>query len=62
MKTYRDMVSEAQKVVPEVSVEDVKGRLDAGDPMALIDVRDPDEFREGAVESAVHISRGFLEF
>jgi molybdopterin/thiamine biosynthesis adenylyltransferase/rhodanese-related sulfurtransferase len=62
MKTYRDMVSEAQTVVPEVSVEDVKGRLDAGAPLALIDVRDPDEFREGAVEGAVHISRGFLEF
>jgi molybdopterin/thiamine biosynthesis adenylyltransferase/rhodanese-related sulfurtransferase len=56
------MVSEAQQLVPEVSVEDVKARLDASAPLALIDVRDPDEFREGAVESAVNISRGFLEF
>jgi molybdopterin/thiamine biosynthesis adenylyltransferase/rhodanese-related sulfurtransferase len=62
MKTYREMVSEAQQLVPEVSVEDVKARLDASAPLALIDVRDPDEFREGAVESAVNISRGFLEF
>jgi molybdopterin/thiamine biosynthesis adenylyltransferase/rhodanese-related sulfurtransferase len=62
MKTYREMVSEAQQFVPEVSVEDVKGRLDAGATLALIDVRDPDEYREGAVESAVNISRGFLEF
>ena len=62
MKTYREMVSEAKQFVPEVSVEDVKSRLDAGTAPALIDVRDPDEFREGAVESAVHISRGFLEF
>jgi molybdopterin/thiamine biosynthesis adenylyltransferase/rhodanese-related sulfurtransferase len=56
------MVSEAKEFVPEVSVEDVKRRLDAGTAPALIDVRDPDEYREGAVEGAVHISRGFLEF
>src|SRR5262245_11864605 len=62
MKTYREMVSEAKQLVPEVSVEEVKGRLDTSAPMALIDVRDPDEYREGALESALNISRGFLEF
>ena len=30
MKTYREMVSDAKQFVPEVSVEDVKRRLDAG--------------------------------
>jgi molybdopterin/thiamine biosynthesis adenylyltransferase/rhodanese-related sulfurtransferase len=62
MKTYRDLVSDAKKAVPEVSVEDVRDRLAGGQPMVLIDVRDPDEYREGFVDGAVPISRGFLEF
>jgi molybdopterin/thiamine biosynthesis adenylyltransferase len=62
MKTFRDLVAEAKQHVPEVSVEEVRARLAAGDPVALVDVRDPDEYREGAIEGAVSISRGFLEF
>jgi molybdopterin/thiamine biosynthesis adenylyltransferase/rhodanese-related sulfurtransferase len=62
MKTYRDLVSDAKQAVPEVSVEDVRDRLASGQPMVLIDVRDPDEYREGFVDGAVPISRGFLEF
>ena len=62
MKTYRDLVTEAKQAVPEVSVEQIHGRLAAGDPPVLIDVRDPDEYREGFIEGAVGISRGFLEF
>jgi sulfur-carrier protein adenylyltransferase/sulfurtransferase len=62
MKTYRDLVQEAKRLVPEISVEDLSARLRAGTAPTVIDVRDPDEFREGALEGAVHISRGFLEF
>jgi len=62
MKTYRDLVSDAKKAVREVSVEDVRDRLAGGQPMVLLDVRDPDEYREGFVDGAVPISRGFLEF
>jgi molybdopterin/thiamine biosynthesis adenylyltransferase/rhodanese-related sulfurtransferase len=62
MKTYRDLVAEAKRVVPEVTVEDVHARLAKGESLAVVDVRDPDEYREGAVTGAVPISRGFLEF
>ena len=62
MKTYRDLVADAKRAVPEVTVEDVQGRLAQGEAVNLIDVRDPDEYREGAVAGAVPISRGFLEF
>ena len=53
MKTYRDLVAEAKRAVPEVTVEDVHARLARGETLALIDVRDPDEYREGAIASAV---------
>ena len=62
MKTYRDLVAEAREVVPEVSVEQVRRQLTEEASLAVIDVRDPDEFREGAIPGAVAISRGFLEF
>lgn len=62
MRTFRDMVAEAKQVVPEVSVEEVREQLDRGEPLVLIDVRDPDEYREGYIDPAVNISRGFLEF
>lgn len=62
MKTFRDLVNDAKQIVPEVTVEEVRSRLAQGAPLAVIDVRDPDEYREGAVEGAVSISRGFLEF
>mgnify|MGYP006172029087 CR=1 FL=1 len=29
---------------------------------SVIDVRDPDEYRDGHIEAATNISRGFLEF
>ncbi|MBI2462258.1 MAG: ThiF family adenylyltransferase [Candidatus Rokubacteria bacterium] len=62
MKTFREMVAEAKQVVPEVSVEEVRERLDRQEPIVLVDVRDPDEYREGYIDPAVNISRGFLEF
>ncbi len=62
MKTYRDLVAEAKHAVPEVSVEEVSARLADGPPVTVVDVRDPDEYREGAVAGAVNISRGFIEF
>ncbi len=62
MKTYRDLVAEAKQVIPEVSVEEIRRQLAEGSAPVLIDVRDPDEYREGALPGAVPISRGFLEF
>jgi len=62
MKTLREMLAEARQAVPEQGPTELKARLDAGEPVVLIDVRDPDEYRDGYIEPAVNISRGFLEF
>ena len=61
-KTLKDMLAEARAVVPEEGPAEVQRRLAAGEPVALIDVRDPDEYRDGYIEPATNISRGFLEF
>jgi adenylyltransferase/sulfurtransferase len=62
MKTLKEMLAEARQVVPEEGPADLQRRLKSGEPVAVIDVRDPDEFRDGYIEGATNISRGFLEF
>ena len=62
MKTLKEMLGEARQVIPEQGPADLRRRLDAGEPLVLIDVRDPDEYRDGFIEPATNISRGFLEF
>ena len=62
MKTLKEMLAEARQIVPEEGPADLQRRLAAGEPVAVIDVRDPDEFRDGHIEAASNISRGFLEF
>jgi len=42
MKTLKEMLAEARAVVPEQGPAEVKKRIDAGEPLVLIDVRDPD--------------------
>src|SRR2546422_883078 len=62
MKTLREMLAEARQVVPEEGPEDLQRRLKSDTPPVVIDVRDPDEYRDGHIEAAANISRGFLEF
>ena len=62
MKTLKDMLGEARAIIPEQGPADLKKRLDAGEPVVVVDVRDPDEHRDGHIEGATNISRGFLEF
>src|SRR5919204_2330147 len=62
MKTLREMLAEARQAVPEEGPEGLQRRLKSDPPPVVIDVRDPDEYRDGHIEAASNISRGFLEF
>ena len=62
MKTLREMLAEARQVVPEEGPENLARQLKSDKPPVVIDVRDPDEYRDGHIEAATNISRGFLEF
>jgi len=43
-KSYEDLVAEANAVVAGVVPVDLKARLDAGEQIVLIDVREPQEW------------------
>ena len=60
-KTYADMLQEVKAAVKQVSLEDLKARIDAGEDITLVDVREKDEWRQGHIPGAVHVPRGFLE-
>src|SRR5213594_709574 len=60
-KTYKQIMDEARQIVPEVSPEQVKARLDKGEHPVVLDVREKDEVRQGYVPGALSLPRGFLE-
>lgn len=60
-KTYADLLQETKSQVKQVSLEDLKTRMEAGEEFTLVDVREKDEWRQGYIPGAVHVPRGFLE-
>lgn len=60
-KTYSDLLEEVKSGVRTVSLDDLKRRIDAGEELVLLDVREKDEHRGGYLPGAVHVPRGFLE-
>jgi adenylyltransferase/sulfurtransferase len=60
-KTYKQLMEEARQVIPEVTIDEVKNRLERGEQWALLDVREREEYREGHLDGALPLPRGFLE-
>lgn len=44
-----------QQDVPSVSVDELRGMLDRGDPVTVLDIRRPDARSEWAVPGSVHV-------
>jgi len=60
-KTFKDLMEEARREVPEWTIEKVREELGNGKSYVLLDVREKDEFREGHLVDAVSVPRGYLE-
>lgn len=60
MKTAIDLVATAKTVIQEISVQQGTQAVQQAD--LLIDVREADEYVQGHLPGAVHMSRGMLEF
>jgi molybdopterin/thiamine biosynthesis adenylyltransferase/rhodanese-related sulfurtransferase len=60
MATFRDLLAEAKSQIIEIDTAEAEKRIDAGDVLVL-DVREPDEFEQGALPNVLHIPRGHLE-
>jgi sulfur-carrier protein adenylyltransferase/sulfurtransferase len=61
-KNFQEIMAEARKQVPEVSAQEVNELLkNNGKSPILLDVRESDEWRQGHLEGALPLPRGFLE-
>ncbi len=59
--SFQDYLAQAKARIREISVHDLKAKLDAGEALTVIDVREPDEVDNGIVPGAKTIPRGFVE-
>ncbi len=59
MATPRELLNDAKAQIREVEPADV---VDLIGSATFLDVREPDEYEQGALPGAVHIPRGHLEF
>ena len=55
------LVNDAKKRVKETNVADVKRRLDAGERLLLVDVREDSEWTAGHLPGAIHLGKGVIE-
>ena len=61
-RTADSLLDEARKIVPEISAQEAKERLDRGEVDLLLDVREAHEWEEGHIPGALHVPRGSLEW
>ena len=59
MASFRDLLAAAKSEITEVDTAGAAAEIDGG--ALILDVREPDEYEQGAVPGAVHIPRGHLE-
>ena len=58
---FLKLVQDAKQRVKETDVPDVKRRIDSGEKMILVDVREDNEWAKGHLPGAVHMGKGIIE-
>jgi|SRR5882724_3279394 len=57
---FEKLVAEAKKKITEISPQDAATRSNSGEAV-IVDVRDKDEWDDGHIPGAIHLSRGTIE-
>lgn len=58
---FLQLVDDARGRIRELTVQDVKTMLEAGENFELIDVREESEWGRGRLPKAKHLSKGIIE-
>ncbi len=58
---FLKLVEEAKSRIREISIDEVKSRLDRGDNFTLIDVREESEWAQDHLPGAIHLGKGIIE-
>ena len=55
------IVEEARRNIREMTIEDYRNRLAAGEAILLVDVREDREWDAGRLPGAIHLGKGIIE-
>ncbi len=58
---FLQIVEDAKRRVREVSIDQVKARLDRGEEFLLVDVREESEYAKDHLPGAIHLGKGIIE-
>ena len=58
---FLNIVNDARSRVKETTVDDVKHKLDRGEKLMLVDVREESEFAKDHLPGAIHLGKGVIE-
>lgn len=58
---FDQLCADAKARIKEISIEEVKRRLDAGEQLHFIDVREDHEWQKDHAAGAQHLGRGIIE-
>lgn len=58
---FLELVQDAKTRIRETTVAEVMGRLQRGESLHLVDVREESEWARGHLPGAVHLSKGIIE-
>jgi rhodanese-related sulfurtransferase len=58
---FLQLVQDAKKHVRELTVDQVKAKLDRGERFHLVDVREESEFAKDHLPGAIHLGKGVIE-
>lgn len=61
MPSFSQLIERVKSEISEVDVEYVQQRIESGDEVVIVDVRERDEFVDGHIEGTEFIPRGFLD-
>ena len=58
---FLKLVQDAKTRVKETNAQDVKRRMDTGEKLLVVDVREESEWARGRIRGAVHMGKGVIE-
>ena len=61
MASFRDLLAAAKTHITEIDTATAEAQIAANPKTVVLDVREPDEYEQGALLEALHIPRGHLE-
>jgi adenylyltransferase/sulfurtransferase len=61
MSDFKEILSQAKAQIREVTVQEVRDKLNPDNGFTLLDVREGDEWEQGHLNKAIFLPRGFLE-